>query len=60
MDLECTDFPICPHCGTVEKDYLEIMDETTGDGDEIEYECWACGGSVTVEIHMSLNFSTRA
>ena len=60
MDLEYTDFPVCPHCGAEEKDYWEIMDEHTGDGDETEFECGACGGSVVVEIHMSLNFSTRS
>lgn len=60
LDLEFNDLPVCPHCGAVEKDYFELLDEDTGDGDEIEYECGDCGGVVTAEVHMSLNFSTRA
>ena len=53
-------FPSAPTAGQTGKDYWEIMDEYMGDGDETEFECGACGGSVVVEIHMSLNFSTRS
>lgn len=59
-ELEWTDLPICPHCGAEEETPWELMDEHTGDGDEMEYECGACGGSVVATVHMSLNFSTRS
>lgn len=60
LDLEFNDYPVCPYCGDWMETPWEIMDEHTGDGDEIEYECGACGGSVVATVHMTLNFSTSA
>lgn len=58
-ELEWTDFPVCPHCGAEEETPWEIMDDM-GDGDEMEYECEMCGGSVVATVHIQINYSTRS
>lgn len=60
MDLEYNDCPVCPHCGDVWDTPWEIMDDDMADGDEMEYECGACGGSVVMTVHVEINYSTRA
>mgnify|MGYP001337768540 CR=1 FL=1 len=57
-DLDFCEFPTCPHCGNEELNWLELMDETIGDGDEVEFECGSCGGTVTVEVHITYRFTT--
>lgn len=57
--LEYNDFPICPHCGAEETTPWELMDEHMGDGDEMEYECGKCRGSVVATVHITMSFCTR-
>ena len=58
MDLDNREFPTCPHCGHEEELWWELMDDSIGDGDEMEYECERCGGNVTVQVHIRYSFTT--
>lgn len=58
-DLEYNDCPVCPHCGDEWDTPWDLMDEHMGDGDEMEYECGTCGGSVVATVHLTLRFTTR-
>lgn len=61
LDLEQNEFPVCPHCGAEDPRPWELLDVTAWEGDQIEYECMSCGGSVvaTVHVHVEVTFTTE-
>ena len=49
--------PVCPHCGTLERDYWELQLVT--DGDSVTNTCGHCGLEYRVTIHVdSPTYST--
>lgn len=54
--MNLTDFPVCPHCGHVERDAAEI-DFGGMDGDTI-VACGSCGVDYFVERRVSVSYST--
>ena len=52
LDLEFTDFPVCPFCGTEETDVAGIDDH----GDNLN--CGSCGKDYHVEVDVSVTYTT--
>ncbi len=51
---EWTDEPVCPYCGTVQRDSWEL-----GDDDDGETDCDLCEKPFSYSRHVSVNWTTR-
>lgn len=59
LDLEMKELPVCPHCGGQDESPWELLDVNCWDGDQIEYECMKCGGTVLATVHVEVKFTTE-
>lgn len=56
FDTDCTDFPTCPYCGYVERDYWELFDSKSDDLKKIE--CASCEQEYTCSLTVIYIFSS--
>lgn len=54
INHDCTDEPVCPHCGKEQRDAWEWDDDECG-----ETECGSCGREFSYTRHISINWTTR-
>ncbi|MFA6168630.1 MAG: hypothetical protein WC700_18555 [Gemmatimonadaceae bacterium] len=55
IDLMLNDWPVCPHCGHVDRDAWEYG---MHDGNTTEVECGSCDGTYSVECCISVRYTT--
>ena len=58
LDSKYTDEIVCPHCGYEHGDSWETIDENTGDGDKIVFQCSECEKSFTVQFNFEYSYSS--
>lgn len=57
-----TDYPTCPHCGTVDQDWWDSKHVATAlraDGDFVHTKCGNCDREITITICMTYTFNTE-
>lgn len=59
METEWTTFPVCPHCGQVERDAYEIDFGAGLDGDTV-IGCGQCGVDYAVQRIVDVYYTTTA
>jgi len=56
IETDCTDSPVCPHCGTV---YEDAWEWNFDGAEQRKEDCDHCGKSFLCERDISVTYSTR-
>lgn len=54
MENEYSQFPVCPHCGYENRDYLDVVYD-----EEYELSCDSCHKIFYVHVYIDITYSTR-
>lgn len=58
IDHEWTHYPVCPHCGFIDREWWDGTDKGSDDS-TWEAECGNCDKSYTVHMSVMTRFSTE-
>jgi len=59
IDCEHRDFPVCPHCGTIDEDWWDGLTIEARDGSEWTAKCPECGEEYHVTLTVTTTFTTK-
>ena len=59
FDTDYTRKIVCPYCGWEDNNSWEVFGMSDGDGDIRETDCGRCDKDFTVQLHVSVSYTTE-